>query len=220
MNKFYFIMKKVFIITLILVAGLSCEGFAQFRLSVGPVFGMGYNFYHGSTIDNTNMSFNGLGLSIGGQLDMSFTPVIGMLATVSAYDMMSAKGSLTQQQVKNVQAIGLGYLAINPAMKFSIPKTGLGFFVGPGIGFNLVGTTESYQIANGQRTQTAAKSDLMNTNIRVNGQIGILYDFDLKSLYLSPFFLFDYGFTDVVESWEWKASGIKFGLSLKFKAVK
>jgi hypothetical protein len=181
---------------------------------------MNYNFYHGSAISNSNMSFNGVGLSAGGQLDMRFTPVVGMLATVTVFDGLSAKGSISQQGVKSVQNIGLGYLTIDPALKFAIPGTGLGFFAGPGIGFKLTGTSEQYQVANGQRTQVAPKSDLLNVNIRVNGQIGMLYDFDLKSLFLSPYFLFDYGFTDVDEGGGWKAAGIKFGLAIKFKVVK
>ncbi|MDR1886736.1 MAG: hypothetical protein LBQ70_02365, partial [Prevotellaceae bacterium] len=61
-------MKKVFFI-IIFIAGVSCISFGQVKLSVGPVFGMNYNFYHGSAISNSNMSFNGVGLSAGGQLD-------------------------------------------------------------------------------------------------------------------------------------------------------
>lgn len=210
--------KSAFI--LLFIAGFTCAGFAQFKMSIGPVVGMNYNFYHGSAISNSNMSFNGIGLSVGGQADMSFTPVVGMLVTVTAYDMMSASGSLTQQAVKNTQNIGLGYLMVSPAMKFTIPNTGLGFFIGPGIGFKLTGTSEQYQIANGVRQQTAPISDLLNVKPRVDGQIGMFYDFNLKSLYLTPYFLYDHGSTDVTDGGEWKASGIKLGLALKFSVVK
>ncbi|MDR1980157.1 MAG: hypothetical protein LBQ39_00880, partial [Tannerellaceae bacterium] len=128
---------------------------------------MNYNFYHGTAISNSNMSFNGIGVSIGGQADMRFTPIVGMLVTVTAYDGLGASGSITQQGTKAVQDISLGYLTVNPALKFSIPNTGLGFFVGPGVGFKLIGKSEQYQIANGQRTQVATTSDLMNVNLRV-----------------------------------------------------
>jgi hypothetical protein len=213
-------MKKLLFLTILLVAGFSCVSFAQFRMSIGPHFGMNYNFYHGTAIDNSNMSYNGIGMSAGGQMDMSFTPVLGMLVTATIYDLMSAKGSITQQNVKQVNSISLAYLTINPAMKFSIPRTGLAFFAGPGIGFKLTGKGETYQIANGQRQQLAPKSDIMNTRLRITGQIGTSDDFDLKSLCLTPYFLFDYGFTNVDESDSWKASGIKFGLVLKFGVVK
>ncbi|MDR1879889.1 MAG: hypothetical protein LBQ78_03040, partial [Tannerellaceae bacterium] len=160
-------MKRALFITALFVAGVSFAGVAQFSMSLGPVVGMNYNFYHGTAISNSNMSFNGIGVSIGGQADMRFTPVVGMLVTVTAYDGLSASGSITQQGTKSVQEIGLGYLTVNPALKFSIPNTGLGFFVGPGVGFKLIGKSEQYQIANGQRTQVATTSDLMNVNLRV-----------------------------------------------------
>jgi hypothetical protein len=48
----------------------------------------------------------------------------------------------------------------------------------------------------------------------------MFYDFDLKSLYLTPYFLFDYGFNDAAQSGGWKASGIKLGLAVKFNVVK
>jgi hypothetical protein len=203
-----------------MLAGFSCIGMSQFRMSVGPVVGMNYNFYHGDAVKNSNMSFNGVGVSVGGQADMSFTPVVGLLATVTAYDMMSASGDLTQQGTKTSTDYGLAYLMINPAIKFSVPNTGLGFFIGPGIGFKLTGTVEQHQIVDGQRQQTFQKSDMPNMKPRVNGQGGMFYDFDLKSLYLTPYFLYDFGFTDVDEAGGWKASGIKFGLAIKFKVVK
>ena len=212
-------MKKV-LFTILCVAGFSFVSSAQFKMSLGPVVGMNYNFYHGSAISNSNMSYNGIGVSIGGQADMSFTPVIGMLISLTAYDMLSASGSITQQGTKSVQDISLGYLMVSPALKFMVPNTGLGFFVGPGIGFKLTGKSEQYQISGGQRTQTAASSDLLNVNPRVAGQIGMSYDFDLKGIYLSPYFIYDHGFTDVTEGGEWKASGVKVGLTCKFSVVK
>jgi hypothetical protein len=212
-------MKKVFL-TVLMLTGFSCIGMSQLRMSVGPVVGMNYNFLHGDVIKNTNMSFNGVGVSVGGQADMSFTPVVGLLATITVYDMMSASGSLTQGNTKINTDIGLGYLMINPAIKFSVPNTGLGFFIGQGVGFKLTGNAEEYQIVSGQRQQTVQKSDIPNMKPRINGQGGMFYDFDLKSLYLTPYFLFDLGFTDANEAGGWKASGIKFGLAIKFKVVK
>ena len=212
-------MKKVLFLTVLFAAGITCKSFAQFSMSLGPLLGMNYNFYHGAAIDNANVSYNGAGFSVGAQADMKFSPVLGMLITVNAFDALNAKASVTQQNVKNVRAFKLAYLTIDPAMKFSVPGTGLGFFAGPGIGFKLQGKNEQYQIEGGQRTQLQAKTDLMNTLIRVNGQIGMSYDFDLKTMFLTPYFLFDYGFTNVQESIEYNASGIKFGLVLKFSVT-
>jgi hypothetical protein len=163
-------MKKV-ILSLVLAAGFSCVGFAQFRMSIGPVLGFNYNFLHGTVISNANRSYNGAGVSAGGQLDMGFTSVVGMLATITVYDMMSTSGKLIEQGVTTVQNMNLGYLMINPALKFAVPGTGLGFFAGPGVGFKLKGTTEQYQIANGIRTPLLDETDLTNLNVRVNGQV-------------------------------------------------
>jgi len=213
-------MKKVLFLSILFLVAFSSASFAQFKMALGPFLGVNYNFYSGTVIDNSNRSYNGAGLSVGAQADMQFTPVIGMLITLNAYDMMNASGSLVQQDVTTVQTFSIAYATLNPALKFSIPGTGLGFFAGPGIGFKMSGSSESYQMSQGVRTEISPKNDIMNMNMRINGQIGMSYDFDLKTMYITPYFLFDYGFNGIQQNVEWYASGIKFGVVFKFSVVK
>jgi hypothetical protein len=210
-------MKRVFL-TVLLLAGFSCIGMSQLRMSVGPVVGMNYNFLHGETINN-DMSYNGVGVSIGGQADISFTPMWGLLATVTAYDMKNVSGTLTEEGMTTESKFGLSYLMINPAITFSVPNTKLGFFAGPGVGFKLSGTTEGYMVIEGHR-EDIPKADIPNMKPRVNGQVGAFYDFDFKGIYLTPYFLYDFGFTDVAKAAGWKVSGIKFGVAIKFGVIK
>jgi hypothetical protein len=217
--KFYFIMKKVFI-TMILVAGFAGTVFGQFKLSVGPSVGMNYTFYHGSAVSNSNLSYNGANIALSGQADMKFTPVVGLLTSLTFFDGANAKASITQNGVTQAQQYRLAYIMLNPALKFSIPSTGLSFYAGPGIGFKLIGNSETYQIQDGQRTSLAAKTDLLNVKPRIEALVGMQYDFELGGVILTPQLAFAYGLTDVVETAEWKASYVQFGFACKFPLVK
>ncbi|MDR1356391.1 MAG: outer membrane beta-barrel protein [Tannerellaceae bacterium] len=213
-------MKRVLFLTVLFVAGFSCVSFAQFEMSIGPAVGINYNFYNGPSIRNSNMSYSGAGVSLGGQADMKFNQVVGLLTSITLYDMMSASGSNSVQGTKTGRNVSLSYLMVNPSIKFTVPNTGLGFFGGPGVGFKIGGSFEDYRIVNGQREQLTPVSDLLNLKSRINAQIGMSYDFDLKGMFLSPYFLYDLGLTDVDEAGGWKASGIKVGLAIKFNVVK
>jgi hypothetical protein len=212
-------MKKVFL-TVILFAGLAGTVWGQFKMSVGPSVGMNYTFYHGSDIDNTNLSYNGVNIALSGQADMKFTPVIGLLTALTFFDGMNAKGSITQSGTTQAEQIRISYMMFNPSLKFSVPSTGLSFYAGPGFGFKLLGSGESYQIQNGQRTQVAAKADLVNLNPRIEAIVGMMYDFNLGGVILTPQFSFNYGLNKVQETSEWKASCVQFGFACKFPVIK
>jgi len=212
-------MKRIFF-TIILVAGFSCTMFGQFKLSLGPAVGMNYNFYSGAAIENMNASVNGFGVALAGQLDMKFTPVVGLQTTITPYDGLNAKATRTSNAVKTVQNFNIAYLMINPSLKLSIPQTGLGFLVGPGIGFKLQGSWDSYQIANGQRTVLQEKTQFTQVTPRFEVSTGMVYDFDLKGIYLSPYFTFNYGLTTLAETVEIKIANVQFGLAVKFGVIK
>jgi hypothetical protein len=217
-NKKVFYEKSFF--TFILIAGIAGTANGQFKLSLGPVVGMNYSFYSGTDIEATNLSYNGFGLALGGQLDMKFTPVVGLTTTITAFNDVSANGTVTTGGIKFVNALHMSYLMINPSLKFSVPSTGLGFLIGPGIGFNLQGSQESYNFQNGTRTQTLEKTNFPNLNPRIDANMGMVYDFDLGSVTLAPYFTFSYGLNKIAEALEVRVSHIQFGLACKFGLIK
>jgi hypothetical protein len=206
--------------TFIMIAGIAGTAVGQFRLSLGPVVGMNYNFYSGSTIEALNASVNGFGFAIGGQMDMKFNPIVGLTTTITAYDGLNATATRTTGGVKSVLAYNMAYLMISPALKFSIPSTGLGFTVGPGVGFKMQGWGERYSFQNGTRVQDIERTEFANLHPRLEANMGMVYDFDLGSVTLAPFFTFSYGLNKIAEAMEIRISYVQFGVACKFGLIK
>ncbi len=141
-------MKKVLSIsTLVLLFFFvsSKDSFAQqFKLSLGPITGLNFNIITGSDL---NQSFSGLGILFGAQVDMKFSPVLGLLTQVQFYDNKSGSNSETGTiQQLGIQGtvdtdLSLAYFMIEPLLKLCLPNTGMYFLVGPAIGFNIEGST-------------------------------------------------------------------------------
>jgi hypothetical protein len=212
-------MRKVFF-TFILIAGIAGTANGQFKLSLGPVVGMNYNFYSGSTIEAMNASVNGFGFAIGGQMDMKFTPVVGLTTTITAFDGLNATATRIQNGVKSVIAYNMAYLMINPSLKFSVPSTGLGFLIGPGVGFKLQGWGEAYSFQNGTRVQDIERTEFANLKPRLEANMGMVYDFDLGGVTLAPYFTFSYGLNKIAEAMEIRISYVQFGVACKFGLIK
>ena len=211
-------MKKIIISIITFVMAVSAS--AQFKMSVGPMIGGNINFYSGSDISNLNTSVNGFGVAVGGQADMQFTPVIGLLATLTVYDGLSASGTTTRQGTKTVLNFNNGFLMLNPSLKFSIPTTGFSFYAGPGIGIKLHSSTEAYQVVDGLRQPLQEKTDAANVNPHITAQVGAMYDFDLGSgVKLAPHIALNLGLNNAAEAVEVKMSNIQFGLTCKFAVV-
>ena len=127
---------------------------AQFRLKLVPQTGMNFNLHTGSDIE----SGSGFGIVVGGGVDMQFTNTIGLVTNLQFYDnrsgSISQTGSNQYQDPNNPNStitstvtidnsVSLAYFMIEPLFKLSLPNSGFYFVVGPCIGFNVEGSTET-----------------------------------------------------------------------------
>jgi hypothetical protein len=208
----------------------SNNGLAQFKLKLVPQTGMNFNLHTGSDIE----SGSGFGLVVGGGVDMQLTNTIGIIANLQFYDNRSGSISQTgsQQYQGNItstitldNSISLAYFMIEPLFKLSLPNSGFYFVVGPCIGFNVEGSTETtrtetFPPPNNQfDTKQTGKSTLKETLVRFELKAGAGYDIPLgKNISLTPQLTFGYGITKVVKDVTWRVltiqalAGVKIGL--------
>lgn len=229
-------MKKVFVFFLVtgLVFLLSSNTHAQFKLSVVPQTGMNFNLHTGSDIE----SGSGFGLVIGGGVDMQFTNTIGLTANLQFYDNRSGsisktgsnqyqdnQGNPVTSTVTADNSISLAYFMIEPLFKLRVPNSGFYFVIGPCVGFNVEGSTEStvtesfpppYQSNDSKKT---SKATLKETLVRFELKAGAGYDIWVsKSLAITPQLTFGYGITKVVKDVTWRVltiqalTGVKIAL--------
>lgn len=213
-------MKKFLFVLIIIFSGLflsSNQSYAQFGMKVGPSVGLNLNVASG---DLTQDTYTGLGILLGGQIDMSFTPVIGLITNVNFYDNKSVSNSVTENNVTTDDAISLGYFEIQPLFKLSVPNSGFYFFAGPGVGFNIEATEKVTQTVGNNAPQTG-KGTLKNLGTRFELKAGSGMNIHLSSLVdLAPEFSFAYGLTDVFSTGNsWKVMSFNLSAVIKFNVL-
>lgn len=229
-------MKKMFIVLfltsifLVLVQNISK---AQFKLAVAPAIGMNFNIHTGSDLKESG---NGFGLGFGGYADMAFTPTVGLIAGLAFYDNRSGSTSSTgSEQVPGVGTVNftqdvdvsLAYFQIESLFKLTIPRSGFYFVMGPVLGFNISGETETTTTITTQgvtfqdgTNKQKAKSSLKDTQVRFELKGGAGYDISVSRLItLAPQFSFGYGLTNVVKDIKWKVLTIQGLVSVKFNLI-
>jgi hypothetical protein len=83
------ILKAVLILTVFTI--FTGNVFAQ-RIMLGPRVTGNYNTYNQK---NFTLSYNGIGIGAGGQLDILFNKTIGIMVNVNAFDMKGISNSTT-----------------------------------------------------------------------------------------------------------------------------
>lgn len=232
-------MKKLFSLflsALILSFLVSSQSMAQFHMSLGPEVGMNFNIHTGSDLDESG---SGIGFVIGGQLDMDFSRVIGLVTTMQFYDNRS--GTTSKESSKNYQdqqgnpvtstitdenSASLAYFMIEPLFKLKIPSSDFYFLVGPSVGFNVEGSSEHeisekfpppYQNNDQTRKDKASMKDLL---ARFELKFGSGYNIPLSnSIVLFPQVTFGYGITKVQSDISWRILTIQALFGVKFKLM-
>ena len=210
-------MKKSLFVILFSLALVSTQAFGQFHLKAGPVVGLNINIASG---DLTTDTYSGLGILLGGQVDMSFTPMVGLLTNLYFYDNKSVSNSITQGQTDFTEDVSLGYLMIEPLFKLGIPHSGFYFFAGPSLGFNIQASDKQTTTVGNNNPQTQ-KSTLKNLATRFAIKGGAGFDIPVGSLVaIAPEVSFGYGLTDVFSKGaSWKVMTINFSSVVKFNAL-
>jgi len=231
-------MKRTFTAIIFLSFLIPCSVLAQFKMSLGPTLGMNYNLHTGSDIE----SGSGIGLIIGGQVDMSFTPTIGLVTNMQFYDNRSGstetegsnqyqdnQGNIVTSTISDENDVSLAYFMIEPLLKINLPGSGMYFNVGPAVGFNVEGSFERtitetlpppYTFQNGQSTiEQKAKGSLKDVLVRFALKFGAGYDIWIGSVILTPQINFEYGLTKVVSDVSWRVLTIQALGTVKFPLI-
>lgn len=218
-------MKKTIFFILMSVLLISSNSFPQFRLKIGPLTGLNFNIGTGSDLPQT---VTGFGITFGAQVDMRFTPVIGIISQIEFYDNLSGGYSETGNfqfqdgvfpATVNVD-YSLAYFMIEPLLKMNIPASGFYFLVGPAIGFNVQGSISQSITPQGGQTQKLGTITIQNTNVRFAIKAGAGYDIPVSSLVtLTPQFTFGYGITTIQSDFSARIMIFQIAAIAKFKLI-
>ena len=171
----------------------------------------------------------GFGMAFGGQVDMDFTPTIGLITNIQFYDNRSGSTSkivsgtlngVTLQNAEEEQATSLAYFMIEPLFKLSIPQSNFYFVGGPVVGFNIEASS-TYTVTHQQLQQPyEVKTTLQNMLVRFGLKAGAGYDISLSNLVdLTPQFNFEFGITNTQSNLTAKILTFQVMVGAKFKVL-
>ncbi len=142
-----FVNFSVFI--LLLFAAVN-TGFSQGVL-LGPRISGNLNIFNQQA--KSNFSYSGIGVGIGGTLDITFSKHIGLMVDLTAFDMRNISASNTANNTTTDESLTLSYLTIDPM--FELNFSGFYIVAGPSLGVKLGSSgTETSTPANGNPTVT------------------------------------------------------------------
>jgi hypothetical protein len=205
-----------FSIFVLLLFASANTGFSQ-SILLGPRLTGNMNIYNQKGLTGT---WNGIGVGIGGTLDISFSKHIGLMADLTVFDMKNFSNSTTQNNVTSEESLTLSYLTIDPMFKLEF--SGFYMVAGPSLGIKLGSSGETTQTAAGQNPQTATVQ-LDTKGVIFNIALGTGYTFTLSpnSMYMGTDFMVyiplsdTYNFPGTSNS----VLSLKLGVSLKFNIL-
>ena len=192
---------------------LSTSIFAQTTVRIGPRVSGNFNIYNAKALQGT---WNGIGVGIGGAVDVTFGKTIGLLVNLTAFDMKNFSNSQTIGNTTVENSLSLAYLTIDPMFKAEFS----GFYMvgGPSIGIKLNSSGEATQSGNGQNQVQPLNPE--TKSIRFDIAVGTGYNFKLSSdMSLGTDFMAHipvtdtYNFPGVSNS----VFSLKLGVALRFK---
>ena len=204
--------KYLFAFSLIFL--LSSSIFAQTTVRIGPRVTGNFNIYNEKALQGT---WNGIGVGIGGAVDVTFGKTIGLLVNLTAFDMKNFSNSQTIGNTTTENSLSLAYLTIDPMFKAEFS----GFYMvgGPSVGIKLNSSGEITQSGNGQNL-LLNHINFETKSIRFDIAVGTGYTFKLSSdMGLGTDFMANIPVTDTYNFPGVSNSifSLKLGVSLKFK---
>jgi len=200
-------------IYLLLFFAASNASFAQ-RVLIGPRLTGNLNIYNAKGLTGT---WNGVGIGIGGTLDISFSPHIGMMANLTFFDMRNFSNSVTNNNVTTENSLSLSYLTIDPMFKAEFS----GFYIvgGPSLGVKINSSREVTQSQTGQQP-VVSSPNIETKSIRFDLALGTGYNFTLSpDMFLGADFM---AYIPITDTYNFPGQSnsvfsLKLGASLKFK---
>lgn len=207
-------MKKLvhIISTVLLLFLISSSIFGQ-NVKIGPRLSGNLNIYNQEGLTGT---WNGVGIGIGGVVDISFSKHLGILTNVTVFDMKNFSNETTTNGVTTENSLSLAYFAIDPLFKAEFSN----FYMlgGASIGIKINSSGERTRSATGQNPQVQTL-DFETKSLKFDIATGIGYNFKLSSdMDLGADFMAYIPLTDTYDFPGVSNSvlSLKLGASLKF----
>lgn len=185
---------------------------AQF-VKIGPRLTGNFNIYDQ---DGLTGSYNGLGIGIGGVVDLSFSQNIGMLINLTVFDMKNFSNSRTVQTTTIEESLTLSYITFDPLFKAEFS----GFYLagGPSLGIKLNSSGETSTVVTGQ-APNIQPLNLDTESLKFDLAFGTGYNFKLApKLFLGSDFMVYIPLTNTYNTPGISNSvlTLKLGVSVKF----
>ncbi len=157
------------VIILFLLAGISHGQ----SIKIGPRITGNLNIYNQDGLTGT---YSGIGVGIGGAVDISFSRTIGILVNLTVFDMKNFSNSETVGTTTVERSLSLAYLTIDPLFKAEFS----GFYLvgGPSLAIKLSSSGEVSQIAAGQ-TPVIQPLNLETNSVKFDIAVGTGYNFKI-----------------------------------------
>lgn len=204
---------KHYSIIVILLLFLSSISFGQGVL-LGPRLTGNLNIYNQTGLAGT---WSGIGVGIGGTVDISFSKHLGILTNLTVFDMKNFSHDQTNNNVTDEFSFAISYLTIDPLFKAEFS----GFYMvgGPSLGIKLSSSGERTQTQVNQNP-TVTSLNLETNSMKFDIAAGTGYNFTLsQSMSLASDIMIYIPITDTIDSPGRSNStlSIKLGASLKFR---
>lgn len=206
--------KSFFVISVfaLLLFAFTSSNLAQ-DVKIGPRLTGNFNIYNAKGLTGT---WNGLGIGVGGTVDVSFSPHIGLMVDLTAFDMKNFSNSTTNANVTTETSLSLSYLTLDPMFKAEFS----GFYMvgGPSLGIKLNSSGEQSQVVTGQNPATQALNP-ETKSVRFDLAVGTGYTFKLSpTMYLGSDFM---AYIPITDTYNFPGQSnsifsLKLGVSLKF----
>lgn len=163
--------KSVIILLLLFIISGSIN--AQ-SVAIGPRISGNFNIYNAQGATGT---WNGIGVGIGGNVDISFSKKLGILVNLTVFDMKNFSNTITSGNTTQETSASMSYLTIDPMFKAEFS----GFYMvgGPSIGIKLSSSGERSTVVTGQAPNVQAINLTTNT-VKFDIAVGTGYNFRLS----------------------------------------
>jgi len=181
---------------------------------IGPRLTGNLNIWNAKGLTGT---WNGVGIGIGGTVDLSFSEHIGILVNLTVFDMRNFSNSITQNNTTQETSLSLSYVTIDPLFKAEFS----GFYMvgGPSLGIKINSSGERTQSATGQNP-VVTTINIETKSVRFDLAVGTGYNFKLSpDMLLGADFMAYIPITDTynIPGNSNSVFSLKLGASLKFR---
>ncbi len=181
---------------------------------IGPRLTGNLNIWNAKGLTGT---WNGVGIGIGGTVDLSFSEHIGILVNLTVFDMKNFSNSITQNNTTQETSLSLSYVTIDPLFKAEFS----GFYMvgGPSLGIKINSSGERTQSATGQNP-VVTTINIETKSVRFDLAVGTGYNFKLSpDMLLGADFMAYIPITDTynIPGNSNSVFSLKLGASLKFR---